>query len=169
MLFFKESEMLTVYCLIIFVSLVFGAIITNKKVKKIAVCTVIISITGLVYLFMPFYVKDLTNPEEVAFWGNELDTHYRKRTLTEEQVEKVVSYIPDLKLQYRLKGYKSYAYAIDAYWVHLDGKDGYTSIYLDYREPENSFFSHPNCDERFQIDYESAEELLEYLREVVGD
>ena len=169
MLFLKESYMLTVYILIILVSLVSGSIITSKKVRKVAVCGVIISIIGLIYLFMPFHVRDLTNSEDVAFWGNEVDTHYRKRTLTKEQVEKVISYIPDLKLQYKKKGYKSYAYAINAYWVHLDGKDGYTSIYLDYGEPENSFFIHPNNDTWYQIDYESAEELLTYLKEVVGD
>ena len=169
MLFLKKAEMLTVYYLIVFTAIVFWSIIENKGIKRMAVCGIIISIIGLIYLFMPFHVRDLTNSEDVAFWGNEVDAHYRKRTLTKEQVEKVISCIPDLKLQYKKKGYKSYAYAINAYWVHLDGKDGYTSIYLDYGEPENSFFIHPNSDTWYQIDYESTEELLEYLKEVIGD
>lgn len=169
MLLLKEAYMLTVYILIIFVSFVFGPILTNKKVRKAAVCSVIISIAGLIYMFMPFHVTDLTNHEEVASFGNEVDAHYRKRTLTDEQVEKVVSYIPDLKLRYRKKGYKSYSYALNAYWIHLDGKDGYTSIYLDYAEPENCFFGHPNSDTWYQIDFESAEELLVYLQEVIED
>ncbi len=169
MLFFKESFMLSVYFLIALVSVVFSSIITNKKVRKAAVCGVIISIIGVVYMFMPFHVTNLTNPEDVAFFGNEVNAHYRKRTLTEEQVEKVVSYIPDLKLRYKKVGYKPYAYAINAYSVSLSGKDGQTWIYLDYSEPENCFLSLPNCDTWFQIDYESAEELLTYLKDVVGD
>lgn len=169
MLILKESFMLTVYFLIAFVSLVIGSIITNKKVRKVAVCGVIISIVGLIYMFMPFHVTNLTNPEDVAFFGNEVNAHYRKRTLTEEQVEKIVAYIPDLKLRYKKVGYLPYAYAINAYSVDLSGKDGHTWIYLDYGEPENCFLSLPNCDTWFQIDYESAEELLTYLKEVVGD
>lgn len=171
MLFLKESFMLTVYFLIAFVSLVFGSIITNKKVRKAAVCGVIISVIGVVYMFMPFHVTDLKRTEvDLQFHDQKLVANYKEQALSDEQVDKILSYVPELKLKSGFgKEFRMFGNAENAYRAEFRVDTNWVYIQMDYDNPENSFLKHPEHGGWFLIDYESAEGLLAYLQEVIED
>lgn len=102
----------------------------------------------------------------------ELESNGKMVMLDESQCEYMMELLSNVKMSvvFTPKPFRKASGAQGAYCLTFYHKvDKIDSIYLDMEDPGNSHYYCSQNDRKYQIEYESAEKLITYFNEVLGN
>lgn len=160
-------------CLLIFVKM--GK---DKGWKRyIALAAVVLFTIGGIMQFVPFSVTSLQSGTLMMRQPDldrnvELESNGKRVMLDESQYEYMMELLSNVKMSvvFTPKSFRKASGAQGAYCLTFYHKvDKIDSIYLDMEDPGNSHYYCSQNDRKYQIEYESAEKLITYFNEVLGN